>query len=109
MFNFNKKIVPEALYAYRSRIPNSLNVLIKESEDGGYWAEILNIPGCITQAENGEELFYMVNDAVYTYFQVPSEYVPLMPTFLPPEEVRNKLGIKIPQNFLTKEIVLQRN
>jgi len=106
---FSKKIVPEALIAYRSRMPDSLDVKIRESEDGGYWVEIKNIPGCITQADNGEELFSMVNDAVYTFFEIPEEYIPYISSFLPSEETRKKFGIKIPAELLNKELVLQRN
>ena len=108
MFNSPKKIIPEALFAYKSRIPDSLNVIIKKSEDGGYWAEVLNFPGCVTQANNGKELFYMVNDAIYTYFEIPQEYLSFMPTFLPSEEARNEFGIKIPEKFLNRDFALQR-
>ncbi len=79
------------------------------SEDGGYWAEVKNLPGCITQADNGTELFQMVNDAVYTYLDVPEEYIPFVPTYFPPEEVRKNLNIKIPESFLKKELVFQRS
>lgn len=108
LFSFSKKIIPEVLVALRSRIPDGLDVKIRESKDGGYWVEIINIPGCITQANNGEELFAMVNDAVFTYFEIPEEYVPYMPVFLPPEEQRKKFGIKIPNEFLKGDLVLQR-
>ena len=105
---FSKKIIPEALIAYRSRVPDALDVRINKSEDGGYWVEILNVPGCITQAENGRELFKMVNDAVCTYFDIPKRYIPYMPTFLPPEKERKEFNIKVPADFLQKEFILQR-
>ena len=59
------------LIHYQAQLPDSLEVRIGESKDGGYWVKILNLPGCFTQADSGEELFVMVNDAVYTYFDVP--------------------------------------
>lgn len=106
---FNKgRIEPEVIIALRGRIPDSLDVVIKNSEDNGYWVDIKNLPGCFTQAENGKELFEMVNDAVYTHLDVPKKYVPFMPTFFPPEEVRKKFEIKIPSSFLEKNIILQR-
>jgi predicted RNase H-like HicB family nuclease len=31
-------------------------VIIHQAEEGGYWAEILTIPGCLTQGDSWEEL-----------------------------------------------------
>lgn len=104
----SKKIVPEVLIALIGRIPDKLEVEIHTSKDGGYFAEIRNLPGCITQAESGQELFEMVNDAVYTYFDVPTEYFPYMPVFLPPERIREKMEIRIPNEFLDKNLAFQR-
>lgn len=109
MFNFlRKKIVPEVLTAYRWRVPDEIEVSVKASKDGGYIAYVKNLQGCVTQGETGEELFEMVNDAVYTYLQVPEEYRLYMPTFFPPEDVRQELGMKIPERFLEKDFTLQR-
>jgi predicted RNase H-like HicB family nuclease len=110
MFNFlkKKKIIPQVLMAYKWRFPEKLEVVIKPSKDGGYVAYVNNVPGCVTQAEKGKELFEMVNDAVYTYFQISQEYQPYMPTFFPPEEIREQLNIKIPEKYLRNSLVLQR-
>jgi len=53
--------------------------------------EILSLPGCFTQAENGEELFVMVNDAVYTYFDIPVEYFSFLPRYFPAEKLKKKI------------------
>ena len=103
-----KEIIPEVLTSLRWKIPDGIKVIIKKSEDGGYFAVIENLPGCITQAETGQELFEMVNDAIYTYLDVPPEYIPYLPNFLPPEKVRKELNIKIPENLLGQEIALQQ-
>ncbi|TSC53298.1 MAG: hypothetical protein LiPW39_357 [Parcubacteria group bacterium LiPW_39] len=110
MLNFFKKkeIIPQVLMAYKWRFPEKLEVAIRPSKDGGYVAYVNNVPGCVTQAEQGKELFEMVNDAVYTYFQIPQEYQPYMPTFFPPEEIRKQLNIKIPEKYLRDSLVLQR-
>lgn len=109
MFNiFKEKIVSEALLAYKWRFPEELKVSIKSSKDGGYFASIENLPGCITQAETGKELFEMVNDSVYTYLQIPESYQIYMPAFFPPEDVRKELNIKIPSKYLKEDMVLQR-
>jgi len=103
-----KEIVPEVLTALRWKMPDDLDVEIKESRDGGYIAMVKNLPGCITQADSGQELFEMVNDAVYAYLEIPSQYIPYLPSYLPSEELREKMKIKIPAELLSKQLVLER-
>ena len=110
MFNFFKKeeIIPEVLIAYKWRFPDKISVSVKSSKDGGYIAFIDDLPGCVTQAENGKELFEMVNAALYTYFEIPNHYQPYMPIFFPSEELRKQLNITIPEKYLKDVFVLQR-
>lgn len=103
-----KEIIPQVLVAYKWRFPDKIEVSIKPSEDGGYIGVVNNLPGCITQAENGGELFEMVHDALYTYLEIPNHYQPYMPTFFPPEELRKQLNIKIPEKYLKDAFVLRR-
>ena len=41
-----------------------LKVIIHEAEEGGYWAEVPAIPGCMTQGETMKELIENLYDAV---------------------------------------------
>ena len=41
-----------------------LKVIIREAEEGGYWAEIPAIPGCATQGETFDELLGNIYEAV---------------------------------------------
>jgi predicted RNase H-like HicB family nuclease len=41
-----------------------LKVIIHEAEEGGYWAEVPAIPGCMTQGETMQELIKNLYDAV---------------------------------------------
>lgn len=41
-----------------------LKVVIHEAEEGGYWAEVPAIPGCVTQGETFEELLANLYEAV---------------------------------------------
>ena len=41
-----------------------LKVIVHEAEEGGYWAEILAIPGCATQGRTFDELLSNVQEAV---------------------------------------------
>ena len=41
-----------------------LKVYIHKAEEGGYWAEVPAIPGCVTQGETFEELLPNIYEAV---------------------------------------------
>ena len=41
-----------------------LKVIIHEAEEGGYWAEVPSIPGCVTQGETFDELLSNIYEAV---------------------------------------------
>lgn len=41
-----------------------VKIIVHEAEEGGYWAEVPAIPGCMTQGENLQELIKNLYDAV---------------------------------------------
>jgi predicted RNase H-like HicB family nuclease len=41
-----------------------LKIIIHEAEEGGYWAEVPAIPGCMTQGETMKELIENLYDAI---------------------------------------------
>ena len=41
-----------------------LKVIIHKAEEGGFWAEVPAIPGCVTQGETNEELLENISEAV---------------------------------------------
>ena len=41
-----------------------LKVIIHETEDGGYWAEVPSIQGCVTQGDTFNELLSNIYEAV---------------------------------------------
>ncbi len=41
-----------------------LKAIIHAADEGGYWAEIPALPGCVTQAETFEELLVNIYEAV---------------------------------------------
>ena len=41
-----------------------LKVVVHEAEEGGYWAEVPAIPGCVTQGDTFEELLANIYEAV---------------------------------------------
>ena len=41
-----------------------IKVVVHEAEEGGFWAEVPAIPGCVTQGETAAELLRNVRDAI---------------------------------------------
>lgn len=52
-----------------------LKVIIHEAEEGGYWAEVPAIPGCVTQADTHEELLKNIHEAVEGCLSVDLKHV----------------------------------
>ena len=42
----------------------NLKVIIHKAEEGGFWAEVPALPGCVTQAETMDELISNIHEAV---------------------------------------------
>ena len=42
----------------------NLRVVVHEAEEGGYWAEVPAVPGCVTQADALEELRKNIHEAI---------------------------------------------
>ena len=54
-----------------------LKVVIREAEEGGFWAEVPSIPGCATQGATFEELLSNIYEAVEGCLSVEVQEVPL--------------------------------
>ncbi len=54
-----------------------LKVIIHEAEEGGFWAEVPAIPGCVTQGEDFKELIEHLYDAVAGCLDIDMEQVVL--------------------------------
>lgn len=50
-----------------------LKVIIHPAEEGGYWAEVPALPGCVTQGETLDELMDNVRDAAEGWLAVAAE------------------------------------
>ena len=57
-----------------------LKVVIREAEEGGFWAEVPSIPGCATQGDTFEELLSNIYEAVEGCLSVEVQEVPLSST-----------------------------
>jgi len=47
-----------------------LKTIIHKAQEGGYWAEIPAIPGCVTQGDSFEELLKNIYEAVEAWLSV---------------------------------------
>ncbi len=56
-----------------------IKIIVHKAEEGGYWAEVPAIPGCLTQEDTGEELLQNVYEAIEACLSVEIEDVKLKP------------------------------
>lgn len=56
-----------------------LKIIVHEAEEGGYWAEVPAIPGCVTQGETFDELLKNISEAVEGCLSVDIQDIKLSP------------------------------
>ena len=54
-----------------------LKVVIREAEEGGFWAEVPAIPGCATQGDTFEDLLNNIYEAVEGCMSIKNQEVHL--------------------------------
>ena len=94
--NFSPQFNNEELITYRHRLPAEIGVAMHEA--GGKFFAHIEFSGVTltTQARRPQELYDMVNDTVYTYFEIPRQYIPLVSRYAPPKELVDRYGINLP-------------
>jgi predicted RNase H-like HicB family nuclease len=50
-----------------------LKAIIHEAEEGGFWAEVPALPGCVTQGETLDELNANIREAIEGWLAVEEE------------------------------------
>ena len=77
-------VVPYAIESY--------TVIVHEAEEGGYWGEILEVPGCVSQGETVDEFRYNIREALEAILESESEAthieVCIEPTFIEKEYIQ---------------------
>ena len=48
----------------------TLKAIVHEAEEGGFWAEVPALPGCVTQGETMEEITLNLREAVEDWLSV---------------------------------------
>lgn len=44
-----------------------VKVVVHEAEEGGYWAEVPALPGCVSQGDSMEEITSNIKEAIEAY------------------------------------------
>lgn len=50
-----------------------LTILIHPAEEGGFWAEVPALPGCVSQGESYEETLANIREAAEGWLEVAAE------------------------------------
>ena len=48
-----------------------IKIIVHEAEEGGYWAEVPALPGCVSQGETMEELLSNIHEAIELVLSTP--------------------------------------
>ena len=51
----------------------TLKAIIHEAEEGGYWAEVPALPGCVTQGESLDEIEANLREAIAGWVEAGEE------------------------------------
>jgi predicted RNase H-like HicB family nuclease len=62
-------------HAFSRKFDNSMNIkaVIHPAEEGGYWAEVPALPGCITEGDTIDEVMANLKDAIEGWLDVANE------------------------------------
>ena len=48
---------------------STYNIIVHPAEEGGYWAEVPDLPGCYTEADTLDELNANIREAIALYLE----------------------------------------
>ena len=57
----------------------TLKAIIHKAEEGGYWAEVPSLPGCVTQGETHGELKTNLREAIDLWLSVDDKTMESIP------------------------------
>ena len=57
-----------------------IRAIIHPAEEGGYWAEVPALPGCITEGDTMEEVMANLKDAMVGWLDVANSREPIYDT-----------------------------
>jgi len=87
-----------------------IKAIIHPAEEGGYWAEVPALPGCITEGDSLEEVTHNLKDAIKGWLAVANESYEIK-SFIGTSEVedlKNALGQYVLYEKIIKRQLLDR-
>ena len=48
-------------------------VIVHEAEEGGFWANVPTLPGCVSEADTMEEMLVNIREAIECYLDEPDQ------------------------------------
>ena len=60
-----------------SESTSTFTVIVRSAPEGGYWAEVLELPGCASQGETKAELFENIIEAIGACLEAGSSPEPI--------------------------------
>ena len=55
----------------------TLKAIVHTAEEGGFWAEVPSLPGCVTQGETLDEIRANLHEAIALWLSVDEPSLPL--------------------------------
>lgn len=93
-FGFKQNLSKEAFFAYYHKLPNKVQVSWTKDENMIVGKVVAGPYEYFTQGKNTEDFIEMVNDSIYTVFDIPIEYqkeIKKFKTYNPPILAKQKL------------------
>lgn len=59
-------------------IIDKYSVITHQAEEGGYWAEVIELPGCVSQGETEVELIQNIREAIQAILEANDEEPPFV-------------------------------
>jgi predicted RNase H-like HicB family nuclease len=54
-----------------------LKVLVHPAEEGGYWAEVPALPGCVSEGDTFDEVIANIREAAEGWIEVSTDRMPV--------------------------------
>lgn len=83
-------VVPYAISSY--------TVIIYEAEEGGYWGEVLELPGCVSQGETIDEFRRNIREALEAVLESESQAPRIQIYAEPILAEKDSIGFGIPES-----------
>jgi antitoxin HicB len=96
------KVVPNGAKTVEEylKLPYAIEVMRDEGDDyGGWFAQVLELPGCMTQADTFAEIDVMIQDAMRAWIETALEKKIPIPEPRAVEQYSGKFVVRVPRSL----------